>query len=499
MPVPRRDANHWSAAAGLVAVLVIDRLTHEFFGDITLAPLVSVIVLASLTLRLEPREILLWAPLYALLSFLLLTYWRGSFVWHPSPLPPDITSSASFWQAVVRSSTVTIAGGLCAALSHQKQKLQALLDEKTAIDSALTEANARMNLAARGAHFGFWHFRVTEDREEWDENLCRIYGSDPGESNPRWEKFLHPEDREEAEKRLRKVLDEGGIYDSEFRIVRPDGVVRHIRESGFVVHDKEGRAISANGADIDVTEEKLAEQKRRESEQEHRAELERKLKTSLAAAAVAHEINQPLSAILLDSQMALDRIKGDSPELVQARQFLTSTIARAERTVGTVNKMMSLLRSVQTDKTEVDLVDVVRSAELYAKDELRDANAKLLIIGAAEAVPIRGDEGQLLLAVANLLRNSIEAVKSNDTSRARQIVIALSRTKKSVTLCVADSGPGLPRETLAKIPLHTTKPEGTGLGLFIVQSVADNHGAKLEAGRSELGGAELRLIFPAAN
>jgi signal transduction histidine kinase len=159
--------------------------------------------------------------------------------------------------------------------------------------------------------------------------------------------------------------------------------------------------------------------------------------------------------------------------------------------------MMSLLRSVQTKAQEVNLVSVVRSAELYAKDDLRAAGITLRVESAGRAVKVRGDEGQLLLAVSNLLRNAVEAMRPGDTGRTREIVISVAHGRKAIVLSVSDSGPGLPRETLAKIPLHTTKPQGTGLGLFIVKAVADNHGAKLEARQSALGGAELRLIFPA--
>ena len=228
-------------------------------------------------------------------------------------------------------------------------------------------------------------------------------------------------------------------------------------------------------------------------------ELEAKLKTSLNAAALAHEINQPLSAILLDSQMALDRIQGDSRELHQARAFLSSTISNAERTVDTIGKMMSLLRAVQTAHHEVNLVDVVRSAELYAKDALSEGGIAWRTEGTARAVKIHGDEGQLLIAVSNLLRNAIESIKADDRQRPRQILVSLRKDNGSVVLAIGDSGAGLPEKTLAKIPLHTTKPDGTGLGLFIVKSAAENHGAKLEAGSSELGGAEVRLVFPAAN
>lgn len=372
------------------------------------------------------------------------------------------------------------------------------ITERKKAERDLAASHARMTLAGRVAKFGFWHFDVPNNREEWDENLYAMYGHKPDDRSPRWENFLHPEDREVATRELGAAMAKGGDYEIAFRILRPDGAVRFIRECGFVVHDENGRAISATGADIDITEEKEAAERDRKLAAEHRRELESKLKTSLNAAAVAHEINQPLSAILLDSQMALDRIQGDSRELHQARAFLSSTISNAERTADTIGKMMSLLRAVQTAHHEVNLVDVVRSAELYAKDALCEGGIAWRTEGTARAVKIKGDEGQLLLAVSNLLRNAIESIKADDRQRPRQILVSLRKDNGSIVLAIGDSGAGLPEKTLAKIPLHTTKPDGTGLGLFIVKSAAENHGAILEAGPSKLGGAELRLVFPAA-
>ena len=363
---------------------------------------------------------------------------------------------------------------------------------------ALLEAKSRVDLAARAAHFGFWHFHVAENREEWDENLYAMYGHTPGSESPRWEHFLHPDDRGEAEKQLRAALAQGGPYEMEFRIVRPDGAIRHIRECGLVVQDEKGKAVTVTGADIDITERKLAADRERATEQAHRAEIERKLKTSLNAAAVAHEINQPLSAILLESQMALEHIKGDTPELVQAREILQSTIARANRVVQTTEKMMSLLRSVKTKHKTIDLVDVVSSATLYAKDELRSQSVALRTRGTEGSAEIHGDEGQLVLAVSNLLRNAIEAVASLGDG-AGKVFVSLDRRDHEIVIAVGDNGPGLDEKILADTPLNTTKPGGTGLGLFIVQAAAENHDAKLEIGRSELGGAEVRLVFAAAN
>ncbi len=371
------------------------------------------------------------------------------------------------------------------------------ITERTLAEEKIQEGAQRVRLAASAAGIGFWSRNTATGLEEWDDEMLRIYGVGREEFDGRWEPFVHPEDLGKVQRLTEEALDAGTIGKYEYRIIRPDGAVRHLRAMSTSVRGLGGQPFQEIGVNFDITAEKQAAERERQLAKQHRRDLEQKLKTSLTAAAVAHEINQPLSAILLDSQMALARIQGDSRELAQARAFLSSTTSNAERTVETIGKMMSLLRSVQTKPHEVNLVNVLRSAELYAKDDLRAAGITLRLDGAGRAVKIRGDEGQLVLAVSNLLRNAIEAIRSGHTGRPREIVISVAHGRKAIVLSVADSGPGLPRGTLAKNPLHTTKPQGTGLGLFIVKAVADNHGAKLEARKSALGGAELRLVFPA--
>ena len=393
---------------------------------------------------------------------------------------------------------------------HAASNPRPLPDGSTVWEGVLTDITARkeaelarvksernMQLAAAAAGIGFWSRDNATGIEEWDDEMLRIYGIRREEFDGHWEPFVHPEDLGKVQRLTEEALAAGTIGRYEYRIIRPDGEVRHLRGMSTSVRGLRGQPLQEIGVNFDITAEKQAAERERQLAALHRRDLQQKLKTSLTAAAVAHEINQPLSAILLDSQMALARIQGDSRELAQARAFLSSTITNAERTVATIGKMMSLLRSVQTKPHKVNLVNVLRSAELYAKDDLRAAGITLRLKGTGRAVKIRGDEGQLVLAVSNLLRNAIEAIRSAPDKSPPEIVIALTRGEKSVVLSVADSGPGLPRETLAKIPLHTTKPQGTGLGLFIVKAVADNHGAKLEARQSALGGAELRLVFPA--
>lgn len=369
-------------------------------------------------------------------------------------------------------------------------------------EQALHESHQMMQLAADAAGIGFWNYDIATKESCWDDRMLEIFGIRREDFDGSWSSYVHPDDLGHVETRAAEAVARGERYEQEFRIIRPDGEMRHVKAIGMVTKDKEGHPLRLIGVNYDVTCERQAEEnlrrahaREKESEESHRRQLERKLRTSLAAAAVIHEIKQPLSALLLESYLALEhagRDDADSP----AQSFLRSTVARAEQVVATADKIQSLLRTVQTEPRPVNLGDVARSAVRLARDTLVLSGIDLQVEGlGGEAFDIQGDEGQLLVATSNLLRNACHAVEARPAGE-RRVLLALRRFRENIELVVGDSGPGLPSEILEKIPLFTTKPEGTGLGLFLIQAAAENHGALLVAGRSPLGGAEIKLVFP---
>lgn len=253
---------------------------------------------------------------------------------------------------------------------------------------------------------------------------------------------------------------------------------------------------------VDLSERKQAEralaaarQRERRLEEQQRQRLEQKLRTSLTAAAVAHEINQPLSAILLQANLARDRLQagGDPAALAE---LLDAQVQDAGRVVRVMEKMRSLLRNVQTEPQPVDLSNVIESALLYKRRQLQDSGIRLCCEGLESPCPIAGDSDQLQVAVSNLLRNAREALETMPREQ-RQLRLCLQAGEEGVVLTVADSGPGFDPQVLASLPLATTKPDGTGLGLFVVQTTVENHGGRLQFGRcGRLGGAEVRLELP---
>lgn len=225
-------------------------------------------------------------------------------------------------------------------------------------------------------------------------------------------------------------------------------------------------------------------------EAQHRRDLESKLKSSLAAAAVAHEIAQPLSTILLQSNMAIH----DGHD---ARSALSVVAGEAKRVVTTIDKMKTLLRNVQTDHQPVDLAQVVRSTLLSSTALLDHHDVVVTQHGLDRRYDILGDDAQLILAIGNILRNSVEAIATGRTGHGRrEIAIDLSGSIDEVVLTIGDSGPGWTGMEHTSTPLTTTKTTGTGVGLFVVQTAVQNHRASISFGRSALGGAEVKLAFP---
>lgn len=219
--------------------------------------------------------------------------------------------------------------------------------------------------------------------------------------------------------------------------------------------------------------------------------LKLKLESSLMASAVAHEIKLPLSTILLRTRLALDSGEAGS-------DTLAAVANDAQDVVRTIEKMNVLLRSVQTEHARIDLTEVVRTCLVESHERFDQQGVTVTEHGLDRPCLIDGDDGQLRIAIANVLRNAAEALAAvNDATHTARIEVSLGRKRHGAVLTIGDSGPGWSGTERDGAVLSTTKPDGTGLGLYVVRTVVTrNHGGKIAFRRSHLGGAEVRLWFP---
>jgi len=229
--------------------------------------------------------------------------------------------------------------------------------------------------------------------------------------------------------------------------------------------------------------------------------LQNKLRSSLEAAAVAHEINQPLSVVLWNSQLLLEQLNSqpETPLPAGWRERISSISQEAERVVATIETMRTLLRNVQTDPQRLDLREVARSALLYLRSGELPPDLTIDEQGleaGAEPAWIAGDAVQIQIAIVNLVRNAAQALIEAGTT-APWIGLELNRDAEAWTLSVADNGPGFPPAFNAEAPLESTRAGGSGLGLFVVRTTMENHRGAALFGTSSAGGALVHLRFPA--
>ncbi len=229
---------------------------------------------------------------------------------------------------------------------------------------------------------------------------------------------------------------------------------------------------------------------------ESRRDLESRLRLSLRTAGLAHEIKQPLSALLLQSRKVSKLVSDQShgqqiPELVEAVRGITENCRMVSQSITAIQQLLSYRA---TDPVELDLVDLVHNALLIVKSDALAHGIHLQSCGLDQPQVVRGDAAQLQLIVLNLLRNSLEATPSGGV-----VEIGLEMNRGVLALRVADSGPGFapnPRDP-DQFMLSSLKPGGFGLGLYMVRTAAENHGATISFGHSRLGGAEVVVSFPA--
>lgn len=354
----------------------------------------------------------------------------------------------------------------------------------------LEASERRFRLLAENATDVVLHLR--EGRIVWvSPSVNRVLGWQPedwlGQSGG---DFLEPTDLEAYQANL-KLLAEGQPIAARNRIRAKDGSWHWMDTRASVFLDDQGQpdGILAAGrlVDAEVAAEPALEHKS--------AELASKLRTSLTAAVVAHEINQPLSVILLQAELALSTARQLGAAAAPLQAPLATLIQEAGQVVSTIERMRMLLRNVETPREPLDLALVLHNAVLY-KQPLAQQQGVRLLCDAEGPLPIAGDAAQLQRAIANLIRNSLEALANQASGAGGTIELAVSRQADAVELRVGDNGPGFGDLQLEALPLSTTKHQGMGLGLYVVQTTVNNHGGTMAIGRSPLGGAEVTLRFP---
>ena len=241
-----------------------------------------------------------------------------------------------------------------------------------------------------------------------------------------------------------------------------------------------------------------------QKEQQTLALMSNKLKSSLEAASIAHEINQPLSIIKLTAQSLLHPQKAqEQTHLPESMRNQIATLHQQAERVGRItDQMKAMLRSASGSQTRLDLRDVIQSSLTYVRSNFRQARPWIKAGDSAEDTTtpawINGDAIQLQIAIINLLKNAIEALSQPaDQIDPPEIVLTLSEHSDHWSIVISDNGPGLAESVITDQPLASSKEDGIGLGLFIVRAAMESHQGRFElTSNTNQGGTRASLMLP---
>jgi C4-dicarboxylate-specific signal transduction histidine kinase len=248
----------------------------------------------------------------------------------------------------------------------------------------------------------------------------------------------------------------------------------------------------------DVTERKHAEIEASQSRQEL-AHFLRISTVGVMTTSLAHELNQPLTAILANAQAARRMLASDQPDLTEFREMLTDVIDEDRRAGEIISQLREMLRKGTVEPSALDVNTLVGGvARLVGSDALiRKVDLHVSLDPATPS--LKGDRTQLQQVVLNLLLNALEAA-ADAPNGERSVVVRTGRTAAGmVEIAVVDTGPGLPEELAERVfePFFTTKTRGIGMGLSIARSIVSAHGGSIWAEKRPGGGAVFRLHLPA--
>jgi signal transduction histidine kinase/ABC-type uncharacterized transport system substrate-binding protein len=216
-------------------------------------------------------------------------------------------------------------------------------------------------------------------------------------------------------------------------------------------------------------------------------------------ATIAHEINQPLGAILANVETAESMIKSPAPDLQEVGEILADIRRDDMRAGQVISRLRSLLKKVPLELKQIDVNDVVRETMQFLSALAIAREVTLTSLIASAPLSIKGDPIQLQQVILNLIVNAMDAM--SDTPRAeRTITVSTARDANSADLSVSDVGPGIPVEKREEVfePFFTTKPQGMGMGLSIARTIIEAHGGQLWAENHAGHGATFRITLPLA-
>jgi PAS domain S-box-containing protein len=377
------------------------------------------------------------------------------------------------------------------------------ITERKKAEEALRRSEAYLAEAQRLSHTGTLAFNATAP-VYWSEESYRIWGLDPLQGLPNRETVLqriHPDDRERVNLETEQALREKRDFTLEFRIVLPDGRVKHIESTGRPLFSADGELVEMVATHVDVTERKRAKEEH-ERLRQLEADLAHMNRLSIMGeltASLAHEILHPIATARNNARAAMRFLDMSPPNMAEVREALACIVRDADRGKDIVDRIRAHIKKAPPRHDRFDINEAIEEVIEMVRAPIEKNGVLVRTRLAAGLTSVWGDRVQLQQVVLNLILNAIEAMCSVE-ERGRMLSIRTEqRGAAGILVAVHDSGPGVAPEHLQRVfePFYTTKNSGLGMGLSISRSIIDAHGGRLWADADQPRGTVFQFSLPA--
>jgi hypothetical protein len=311
-----------------------------------------------------------------------------------------------------------------------------------------------------------------------------------------WTNFLHPDDAEPTVRAWSSAVATGQSFEIQCRLRRYDGAYRWFHVLGQAALDGEGRVTRWYGLLIDIDDRQNIAEALRDS-QTRLSRATRIATVGEFAASIAHEINQPLAAVVTNGEACLNWLSAEPPGLAKAQEAAARIVRDGKEAGEVVRRIRALFKKASIEKIELDLNEVIAEVLHLLSGETAKRRVGVEMDLAHQLPPVVGDRVQLQQLIFNLLVNGIEAMDSI-LDRPKKLFVRTTLENPETTLTeIRDSGTGLEDSEKVFEAFFTTKANGMGMGLAVCRSIIDAHRGRLWAASSKGAGTTFSFTLPA--
>ena len=347
---------------------------------------------------------------------------------------------------------------------------------------------------------GSFGWNVASGELFWSEESFRIFEYDRA-TKPTIQLVLqrvHPDDVALVKELIERASHDGKDWDLEHRLLMPDSSVRHLHVVARASRDELG-CLEFIGAVMEVTATKRAEEELHQARADL-AHVTRVTTLGELTASIAHEVNQPVAAMMINANAGLRWLAAEPADLEEARLAFGNIVENARRAREVIDGIRALAKKAPPSKQRLDVNEIILEVIALTRSEVHRSRVVLRTGLFSDLPPISGDRVQLQQVVLNLIMNAIEAL--NEVSEGpRELLVATGKNgSNGVFVAVSDSGPGLDAELISRIfdAFYTSKSHGLGMGLAISRSIIEAHGGRLWAASNVPRGAVFQFSLPAS-